>query len=257
MDGGMRWLGAMLMIATLMAASRAHAAPSPGAANLMLNGNFATGAGNSPDNWRSEAWVNSPEAVQYRWLPPANGQPGELEINNLQPDDARWIQSLALPPGWYYISVDARAENVPADKTGVNISLLEDGVTSRDLHGTTGWERLGFYLRIGKHGADVEVGMRVGGFSNLNRGTGFFRNGRIERLAALPAGATPVFDLELIRRASAAAPIGQPWTLVATFLLLAAIAYLGWRAYGEATIGVVVTSPPEIKKRGKKRRRHG
>lgn len=258
MDGGMRWIGATLLIASLIAASHALAGSSPIADKLMLNGNFAIGSGNSPDHWRGEAWVNSPAAVEYRWLPPADDRPGELEVNNLQPNDARWMQSVTLPPGWYYISADVRAENVPSDKTGANISLLEDGVMSRDLHGTTDWQRVGFYLKIGKQGADVEVGLRVGGFSNLNRGTGFFRNASIERIAQVPAGATPVFDLEAIRKASAAAPIGQPWTLVATFILLAVVAYLGWRAYGEATIGLVVVSAPETtQKRARKRRGDG
>jgi dolichyl-phosphate-mannose-protein mannosyltransferase len=258
MNGGMRRLGTTALVMVMMAASFALAAPSPTAGNLMLNGNFATGSGNSPDNWRGEAWVNSPAAVEYRWIAPAKGQPGELEVKNLQPNDARWMQSLALQPGWYYISAQVRAENVPTDKTGVNISLLEDGVMSHDLHGTTDWQRVGFYVKIGKHGADVEVGLRVGGFSNLNRGVGFFRNATLEPIAQLPAGATPVFDLDAIRKASAAAPIGQPWTLYATFILLAVVAYLGWRAYGEATIDVVVATPPppKVKRRAKKRRAH-
>ncbi len=257
----MRGIGATLLFAILMVASFAPAAPSPAGGDLMLNGSFARGSGNSPNNWRGEAWVNSPAAVEYRWIPPAAGQPGELEVNNLEPNDARWMQSLTLQAGWYHVSAEVRAENVPSDKTGANISLLEDGVMSPDLHGTTDWQRVGFYVRIGRHGADVEVGLRVGGFSNLNRGTGYFRNASIERVAEPPAGATPVFDLEAIRQASATAPIGQPWTLVATFILLGVVAYLGWRAYGEATIGVVLVSPPEIKPetkgRTKKRRAHG
>jgi len=248
------------MIAVLMAARLAGAQPSPGAGkNLILNGKFATGSGNSPDYWRGEAWVNSPEAVTYRWIPPVDDQPAELEVDNLKPNDARWMQSMALQAGWYYISAEVRAENVPPDKTGANISLLEDGVMSRDLRGTTDWQRVGFYVKIGPHGADVEVGLRVGGFSNLNRGTGFFRDARVERIAELPTGAAPVFDLEAIRKAGQPVPIGQPWTLVATFILLAVIAWLGWRAYGEATIGVVAVSPPTSETRGrtKKRRAHG
>lgn len=260
MDGAMGWIGATLMIAVLMAASLAGAQPSSNAGkNLILNGNFATGSGNSPDNWRGEAWVNSPAAVEYHWIPPVDDQPAELEVENIEPNDARWMQSLALQAGWYYISAEVRAENVPSDKTGANISLLEDGVMSRDLRGTTDWQRVGFYLKIGQHGADVEVGLRVGGFSNLNRGTGFFRDASIERLAELPAGAAPVFDLEAIRKAGLPVPIGQPWTLVATFILLGVVAWLGWRAYGEATIGVVAVTPPAPETRGrtKKRRTHG
>jgi len=249
------------LILTVIVALATAIAASADESNLLHNPAFNVGSGNSPDNWRTEAWINSPEAVQYRWIPPANGQPGGLEVINRQPDDARWMQTMALGPGWYHISVDARAANVPTDKTGVNISLLEDGIMSPDLRGTTGWQRIGFFLRIGGHGADIEVALRVGGFSNLNRGAGYFRDASVERIDAPPPGAGPVFDLDSIRKAAMPTPIGQLWTLVATFLLLGIIGYLGWRAYGEATIGVASISPPEAKPevrgRSKKRRAHG
>jgi len=249
------------VIATIIILLALACGPAASESNLLHNPAFTGGSGNSPDNWRSEAWISAPEAFQYRWVAPSVGQPGGLIVNNLRPNDARWMQTMALAPGWYHISVDARAENVPADQTGVNISLLEDGIMSPDLHGTTDWQRLGFYVKIGPHGADVEVALRVGGFSSLNRGTGYFRDASVEPIAEPPAGATPVFDLDSIRKAGTPTPIGQPWTLLASFILLGIVAYLGWRAYGEATIGVVSASPPEIKPevkgRTKKRRAHG
>jgi len=256
----MRLRDAIVTLVIVIAACCVASAQPTAKSNELRNSDFAHGSGNSPDFWRSEAWVSDPSAVEYRWLAPGVN-PGQLEVNNLEPNDARWMQSIALPPGWYHISADVRAENVPADKTGANISLLEDGVMSRDLHGTTDWQRLGFYVKIGGHGADVEVALRVGGFSNLNRGIGYFRNASVDRIDTPAANATPVFDLEAIRKAALPVPIGQPWTLVATFMLLGVVAFLGWRAWSEATIGVVVASPPgvkpETKGRAKKRRAHG
>jgi len=257
----MRLRDGIVTLAIVIAACCVAGAQPTANPNLLRNGDFAHGSGNSPDFWRSEAWVSDPAAVEYRWRAP-DVNPGELEVNNLKPNDARWMQSLALAPGWYYIGADVRAENVPADKTGANISMLEDGVMSRDLHGTTDWQRLGFYVKIGGHGADVEVALRVGGFSNLNSGIGYFRNTRVERIDAPPANATPVFDLEAIRKAALPVPIGQPWTLIATFILLGVVAFLGWRAWTEATIGAAAAaSPPEAKPetkgRSKKRRAHG
>ncbi len=222
----------------------------------MLNGNFAKGSGTSPDDWRSQAWNNGPD-TQYQWIAPIAGHLGQLEVSSRVANDARWAQSIALTAGWYHIATDVRAVNVPDGKTGANISLLEDGVMSRDLHGLTGWQRVGFYVKVGSHGADVEVALRVGGFSNLNSGTAFFRNARITRVQA-PVGVDPVFDLAAIRKASASAPIGQPWTLAATFILLTIAAYLGWRIYGGAMIEVTPVSPPAnatMRTGGKRRKR--
>jgi hypothetical protein len=238
-------------------------APSPGGGNLLLNGNFAKGSGTSPDDWRSQAWNNGPD-TQYQWIAPIAGQPGQLEVSSKVANDARWMQSIALTAGWYHIATDVRAVNVPDGKTGANISLLEDGIMSRDLHGSTGWQRVGFYVKVGSHGADVDVALRVGGFSNLNSGTAFFRNAAITRVDQPPPGAVQVFDLAAIRQASASVPIGQPWTLAAAFILLTIAAYLGWRTYGEATINVTQVSPPlspatgtSGKRRKRKRRGNG
>jgi hypothetical protein len=61
------------------------------------------------------------------------------------------------------------------------------------------------------------------------------RNIQLERVAAPPATAPSQYnyDLEKIRKDSAEVPIGSPWTLVATFLLLGALSAFGWRTFGQ------------------------
>jgi dolichyl-phosphate-mannose-protein mannosyltransferase len=200
--------------------------------NLLANPDLIKGAGDSPDNWQTEAWQEGPEYSTYQWNHD-EGKPGELSVTNIKPNDARWAQSLNLAGGWYHFSADLRAENVAKDNTGVSLSIMEDGITSPDLKGTTKWQKENFYLKVGPKGADLELACRVGGFGSLNTGTGYCRNIRMEMVAAPPAGSQSVFDLDKIRKESAEVPIGSPWTLVAAFLFLIGIAIFGWRTFGQ------------------------
>lgn len=217
------------------------ALPLAGGRNLLANGDFARGSGKSPDHWRTGGWNESPSVTQYDWLHQSGGAP-ELTVTSLQPNDARWLQSLSLGPGYYYLGVEVRTEDVPPNAAGAYVSLDEDSVNSPDLRGTSDWRRVGLYLKIGAHGADVDIALRLGGFGSLNTGRAFFRDARLVRLEALPAAAAPVFDLAAVRRASVAPPVGKPWTLWAMFLFLGGVAAAGWYVYGAA--GVMFAAAP-------------
>ncbi len=51
--------------------------------NLLLNADFAKGSEDQPDSWRTEAWINSPEAFQTHWHQYSD-KPSEMEVDNLQ-----------------------------------------------------------------------------------------------------------------------------------------------------------------------------
>jgi dolichyl-phosphate-mannose-protein mannosyltransferase len=208
--------------------------PACAAQNLLANPNLTKGAGNSPDDWQTQAWQEGSEFSTYQWTH-EEGKGGELSVTNVKPNDARWAQSLDLTGGWYHFSAEVRAENVGKTETGASISIMEDGITSPDLKGTTDWQKVGFYLKIGSKGADLDLACRVGGFGSLNTGTVYCRNIRMERVAAPPPDAPSQynFDLDKIRKDSAEVPIGSPWTLVATFLFLIGLSALGWRTFGQ------------------------
>jgi dolichyl-phosphate-mannose-protein mannosyltransferase len=196
------------------------------AQNLLLNSDLSKGSENSPDAWRTEAWISSPDTTQYRWI--RNGEGGaELEVYNLKPNDARWVQTLTLPAGWYYFSAEVRTEKVGGN-IGANISVTEDGIISPDVRADSGWRKVGFWLKVGRHGAELIVALRLGGFSSLNTGRAFFRNPAVVSVAAPSPADTPAFDLAGVRKASASPPLGSPWDLAATFAVLAGIAVLGW-----------------------------
>ena len=226
--------------------------------NLLHNGNFGVGSGDSVDGWRTEAWVQDDGTTEYHWIPPASGQPGEVQLFSHRDNDARWQQPLSLAPGWYYISADARTRGVLNFSTGANVSVLEGGIVSADLKGDTDWKRLGLYLKIGAQGADVDVCLRLGGYGNLTRGQAFFRNARLAKITAPPAGAEHVFDLAEVRKAQITPPIGRLWTLFVTILILGVLGALGWWLMAEPMPGAAappsaVLAPPV----GKRRKRAG
>jgi hypothetical protein len=244
--------------ATASSTASAGAIDVPAGPNLLSNGDFATGSGKAPDNWRTGGWNESPAYTSYDWLHAPGSEP-ELVVTNLQPNDARWLQTLSLGPGWYYMGAEARTEGVPSNAAGASVSLDEDSINSSDLHGSTDWQRLSLYLKVGAHGADIDVALRLGGFGSLNTGRAFFRKARVVKLDALPANAAPVFDLAAVRRSSIAPPVGKPWTLVAAFTLLAITAAAGWTVYGAddpALAAVPIkTEPPPSQPRSQRRRR--
>lgn len=196
--------------------------------NLLNNGDFADGAGTSCDGWRVDAWILTPTATDFTWIRPVGKEPGELEVDTHHDNDARWQQTVSLDPGWYYFSVEARTEKILPFFIGATISVLEDSIMSADLKRTNNWTKLGFYLRVGPKGADVDVALRLGGFMNLNRGKAFFRHAAVVRVSGPPPGEPHVFDLEQIRKDEVTGPIGRTWSLVATFLAFLLVAVCGW-----------------------------
>ncbi len=239
-------------LATLDSYLAALALGAEAARNLLANADFSHGAGKSPDDWRTGGWKEAPSVTGYDWLH-AQGSEPELVVTNFQPNDARWVQSLSLGPGWYYVSVEARTEQVPSNEAGASISLDEDGVNSSDLRGTTDWQRIGFYLKVGKHGADIDLALRLGNFGSLNTGRALFRKPSVVKVSAPRAGATPVFDLVAVRRSESAPPVGHLWTLVATFVLLALLALAGWNLYGAGELAPAAPVPRAARRRAERK----
>ena len=209
------------------------------AQNLLKNGDLSTGSGDQPDDWRTEAWINKPESFETHWKSPSPPAEGELEVNNLEANDGRWMQSLTLGPGWYEMSVEVRTEKVGDAETGASISVMEDGIMSADIHGTADWQRVSLYLKVGGQGADVDVALRVGGFGSLNTGHAFFRRASLIKIDAPPPKATPTFDLVTIRQQALPEPKGRPYSMVLTFIVLILMAVVGWRVFGAEEVVVV------------------
>ncbi len=249
---------ALLLAALLCLAAFAHRAYAE--ENLLHNGDFHQGSGDaSVDGWETDGWIQSPGTTDYHWIRPENGKPGELELFTHKDNDARWKQPIQLAPGWYEANVEAKTEKVLPFFTGVNLSTLDNGVVSSDLKGDNDWTKLSFYLKVGPRGADVDYCLRLGGYMNLTRGHAYFRNARLVKIDAPPAGAEHVYDLDAIRKAQFSGPIGSPWSLAAVVLSLLGISGIGWWLLAEPVVALPSKEdalPPEktrkkVKARGR------
>lgn len=194
------------------------------AQDSVINGNFSAGSGNAPDGWRTESWVHEP-TTSYAWVGPRNGEAGEVEVSNLEPNDGRWTQSLVLDPGTYFVSAEIRTEGV-SRSAGAFISLADEGIASFDITGDSYWQRVGFYLYVSGRPAKVDVKLRLGGYKYLSTGRAYFRNVEILKIDRPPPGAS-FFDIQQIRgrwRGSSA-------SLVLLLVVLAATTFVGWRLF--------------------------
>ena len=236
----LRWAKTVLVLTIIAAPVTAE-----GSRNLLNNGDFTRGSGPSVDGWRTDAWILNAGTTDYQWIAPHHDEPAGVGIFSHRDNDARWVQGLSLAAGWYHVSVEARTRKVLPFFTGACVSVLEAGIVSEDLRGDNDWKPLGFYLQVGKHGADVDIALRLGGYMNLTRGQAWFRHARVVRVAA-PASGSRVFDLEAIRKTETTGPVGHLWTLVATVLALGAATLAGWR---------MMTEPPMQSQRAERPRR--
>lgn len=162
--------------------------------NVVLNGDLTQGSGVLPDHWANQAW--DANSVTFKWNHTA-GAPGELEISSTKANDANWSQVVNLGAGWYHFTASLKAENIPESGTGVHL-WAESWINSPDLHGTTDWKTVGFYLKVGES-THITFGCRLGGFSNLNSGTGFCKDFKGVKTEEPPADAGPRFDLDQLR----------------------------------------------------------
>jgi len=168
------------------------------AENILVNGDLSKGIGKLPDGWKTAGWNNNPDATTYTWHH-SPGEPSTIEVDNAKPNDSYWFQRIHLAQGWYHLSAFIRAEGIPSEGVGANLSIVEDGMISEQFHGTTDWKKVGFYLKIGSAGAELPLGCRLGGFANLSTGKVYCRDLEVTQIDAPPSGASPKYDLDAIR----------------------------------------------------------
>ena len=212
--------------------------------NILLNGDFAEGTKGKPSHWVGQ--TITPTSEMFSWVHPSGG-PGELRISESVTSFAQWSQATRLTPGWYYLSGEMRVEGIDPRTGSAMIGLCLRGRTfalPQAAVESSGWRAGGMYFKVGDEAYDAQVVCALAG----TPGRAFFRKIRLTRLTAPPRQAITV-DLDAIFRRRArleairehrfapkpfSTPRGSRWTVVATMMLLAAIALSGWVALGSA-----------------------
>ncbi len=163
-----------------------------------------------------------------------------LEVNAIKADDARWMQSLSLTPGWYYMSADIRTENVGKDNSGATISVMEDGIMSPEIKGTTSWTQRRPLHAGRKKGRRCRCRIARRRIRQPQHRQAFFRNASVvaDRCAAAQRASRSSTSRRFARHARAGAD-RKALSLVLTYLFLIRIAYVGM-------VPVSALEPPKV-----------
>jgi hypothetical protein len=177
-----------LPIALLLAL--ASVAPA-GAAELVQNGGFEQEELGSIAMWSTSAWVQTDEAVRFFVTTDAkHGGSRSFAIANLQPNDSRLMQWIAVKPGTHYrISCWIYAQGVETPSIGANISVLGATVAAGDVRDTAGkWQLVELYGKTGPRQRAIAVLARLGFYGSLATGLALFDDFSVEELPGPPAG---------------------------------------------------------------------
>ena len=142
---------------------------------LVRNGSFADGT----SAWRHEEWESQPQTVDVgiRDCEIRGSLRNCALLDHRAPADSRIVQPIVLAPKVVYeISAWARADQVDRAGKGVHLVLLDYyEAESEELHGTSQWRRLRFYVvNSGEEAQKVQLAARLGTWGSLVSGRAWF-----------------------------------------------------------------------------------
>jgi hypothetical protein len=212
----------------LVALTIVFRSPLAVAQNLLVNGDFSQGSGEQPGHWKAESWIRR-DSTEFIWIPPFGSDPGELGIASSKLNDARWKQSIVLPPGLYNAGVDILSRGIPQESwAGAFMSIGDQGVASMDVKGNSMWVRREIFFKTSRDKTKIEVKLRLGGLTNFATGRTFFRNATLTKIDSAPSGAL-LLDVDANERLWS----GSHWTLLLIFLPLVLVMLWAWRLLGK------------------------
>lgn len=147
------------------------AAPPATAGSLVENGTFAEGSADAPTGWQTEAWNRDFSRFGREVAP--DGTAAAI-ITNLQPNDARWCQKVAVQPGaTYRVAGRVKTRDVGADTAGAFIAIEPRVADTPEVHGTQDWQWIEVIAQA-KDETAWEICPRLGSYANLNTGAAWF-----------------------------------------------------------------------------------
>ena len=198
--------------------------PVRAAGELVKNPMLADGSDGKPLGWTEEAYTFKPEVTRFTWQKNPLGM-GVLEVQNLAPNDARWVQKVPVSPGtWYRVSGWIRTVGVGAQMKGAYLSVMGSFSDTRDVRGTQAWQPVGLWVRTGSLDTTLTLAARLGGYSSLNTGIAFFTGISVEAAGSPPQQGDFVFGREAESEGG-----GTLWVQVVAILVVVGGLLLLWR----------------------------
>ncbi len=212
-------LAALFVLLALLAAT---ATADQRSENLLINGNLITGDDVMPDGWRPSIGA---DCSAFKWLHP-QGAPGELQISQQSKDVGGWMQTVALQPGWYELSGEARTENLTSSEHAV-LQVTLGVATGMTFAHSADWEKLELFFKVDSPDP-VTVECRMFPPPRIAAQTSF-RTLRLVKLPGAPPAIGTRIDLGKVSRALGAVnPRPSPWFWLAPLPLIGIVACLFW-----------------------------
>ena len=156
--------------------------------NLIKNGDFSELEGELPAHWRKEMWETDP-GISILSVDPDGYEGNSLSVVNVDPNDARYAQTVAVEPDTLYrLSGMVWAEDCDEGGFGATLSVGDTFVYSESRYDTEGF--YDYVILYGKTGPDqhaLDVFCRVGGYGSEETGSARFDNIELVKLDEKPA----------------------------------------------------------------------
>ena len=199
------------------------------------NGDLIEGSGDAPTDWRriSQRHLDPSVAAEtFTWAHPS-GSPSELRLFSRKRNLIHWDRTLNLAPGWYYLNGELRTAGL-GDRDvalmAVQLPKNDFSVTSASGASPSDWSKGALYLKVGRGGRRIIISCKLEG-----RGTASFRSINLVEASSPPPASVIQINLDeypeehpLQEPHPYGAPSGQPWTLIATIIVMMVAVVGGW-----------------------------
>ncbi len=231
-------LTAALLMLLWLAAAPLSAALAAGD-NLVENGGFETVAADGlPQGWYTSAY-RTQEGFSRFTVTDEKAHSGRYSarVENANPNDARFVCVVPVEPSsMYRVTGYIWVESMQEGGNGANLAVEGVYANSTPLFSTGGqWQAVEWYGETGETQRDVQLSVRVGGYSAESQGVAYFDDIAVEKVDTVPTGVIPTLWYAPAAVAAqedepaaetAAFRIGVGWFLLiaAAFVLLAVLA---------------------------------
>jgi hypothetical protein len=242
------YVSALFAVALMVVGILSGCARTPFDQNLITNSDLTEGYGGEPFGWTrgSNRYLEQTQGNgDFGWIHPP-GASGELVLSAHEINVVDWDQTITLAPGTYHLTGEMWMNDADSLRgAGIDFRFGNNtlGLAGFDSSLPSDWKKGVLFFKAGKP-RKVEVDCKLIGRSNKTR-TAYFRHLSLIRMSGSPPAGGTVIDIDtygdtsLDRKFHASReafmqPVGDPWTIIATLLLLSAIAIYGWVLLGVA-----------------------
>lgn len=181
----------LLLLSLLMLLGIFSTASAEESTNLLQNPGFEEiGADGLPVGWKTDAYLNTEGVTFYTVSDNAMSGAHSVQIENLDYNDARFCQTVAVEPSSFYrLSGYVKAWDTLDEGLGGNLSIKDVYVFSESVYDSPDeWQYVELYGVTDTDQHEVTVYARLGGYSGESFGTAMFDDLSLVKVDAPPEG---------------------------------------------------------------------